>query len=284
MRTGFEIIKPDEGSAFRLLYQNVKADTYKWDYHYHPELELVYVFSGTGRRHVGDHLSDFIDGDLVLIGSNLPHSGFGFGALGDHEEIVIQFKDDFLGSLFTTSPEMSFIKNLFEHSKRGIVYTGETKEFVGQKLKEMRLLEPYDRLLTLLNIFKALAFSKDSTFLNNHFYSYDFSHKDEIRLKKIYQYVESNYQKPINIHEVAEVASLSVPAFCSYFKKVINLTFTDFVNQYRINVACKHLSKKQSIADTCFASGFNNVSYFGKVFKELKGETPNQYQRNILRK
>ncbi len=114
MKTSFEQIQNDEGSSFRLLNQKVNAHEFPWSYHYHPEFELVLVFDGKGRRHVGNHLSYYEDGDLVLIGSNLPHAGFGYDSIGEHEEIVIQFKDDFLGPNFFDKPEMLSIKKLME--------------------------------------------------------------------------------------------------------------------------------------------------------------------------
>ena len=92
MKTEFEKIIPDNGSSFTLLHVNVPVNSVPWHYHYHPEIELVCVLKGSGKRHVGNHLSYFDSGDLVLIGPNLPHSGFGNGALGLHEEIVVQFK------------------------------------------------------------------------------------------------------------------------------------------------------------------------------------------------
>ncbi|AFK03771.1 transcriptional regulator, AraC family [Emticicia oligotrophica DSM 17448] len=284
MKTPFEQIQNDEGSSFRFLHQKVIAQQFPWNYHYHPEFELVLVFEGTGRRHVGNHLSYYEDGDLVLIGSNLPHAGFGYDALGVHEEIVIQFKDDFLGEKFFEKPEMNLIKKLFERSQQGIQFYGETYEKVRDSLIKLIDLSHFERLIGLLNIFQALAESTEYHLLNSYDTRYDFNQKDQLRLKRIYEYVEQTYQQPINIREAANIAHLTVPAFCNYFKKVVNQTFTDFVNEYRINKACQLLMTEMSITDVCFECGFTNNSYFSKVFKEIKGKSPLEFKKLVLRK
>ena len=284
MKTSFEQIQNDKGSSFRLLNQKVNANDFPWNYHYHPEFELVLVFDGRGRRHVGNHLSYYDDGDLVLIGSNLPHAGFGYDSIGEHEEIVVQFKDDFLGTNFFDKPEMLTIKKLFERSQQGIVFYGHTKSIICNKLKKLLHLSHFERLLELILIFQMLAKSDEYELLNSADTRYDFNQKDQVRLKRIYEYVEQNYQNPIDMKAVANLANLTIPSFCNYFKKTVNQTFTDFMNEYRINQACKLLITEKSITDICFDCGFANASYFSKVFKQIKGKSPLQFKNLVLRK
>jgi AraC-like DNA-binding protein len=281
MKTEFEIIQPDAGSSFRVLHHNVSADTFKWHYHYHPEYEIVCVFQGSGRRHVGNHLSNYLDGDLVLIGSNLPHGGFGYGSVDMHEEIVVQFKVDFLCDNFLAKPEMENIKNLFERSKQGLSFYGKTKEELLVKFKNLPQLPHFERLIELLNILQKLANSSEFIALNQDNIRYNFSLKDQERLSKVYKYVEENFSQDIDIQIVAKICNLTIPAFCNYFKKNLNQTFTDFTNEYRINQACKMLLEGQEIVDICFGCGFNNVSYFGRVFKQFKDTNPSQFRRNF---
>lgn len=277
MKTGYERILADEGSSFRLLYQKVKAEDFAWDYHYHPEIEIVCVYGGNGRRHVGNHLSYYQDGDLVLIGSSVPHGGFGFGAVGEHEEVVIQFMPDFLGEDFLKKPELKNIKKLFERGLQGIKFTGLTKQLIAQELHKLTEILPFQRMLHLLNILEILANSTEYELLNKRDTRYDFGMRDQLRLRKIYQFVEENFTNEIDIQKVAELSNLTVPAFCNYFKKNLNQTFTDFVNEYRVNHACKLLHQGRTVADACFESGFNNVSYFGRVFKKMKQIQPSQF-------
>jgi AraC-like DNA-binding protein/quercetin dioxygenase-like cupin family protein len=281
MKTEFEIIQADAGSSFRVLHHQVSADTFKWHYHYHPEYEIVCVFQGSGRRHVGNHLSNYDDGDLVLIGSNLPHGGFGYGSVGMHEEIVVQFTEDFLGENFLTKPEMEHIKRLFERSKQGLHFYGKAKEELSERFRKLPQLSHFERLIELLNILQNLANSTEFMALNPANVRYNFSQKDQERLDKVYKYVEQYYFQEIDIQRVAEICNLTVPAFCNYFKKNLNQTFTDFTNEYRINQACKMLLEGHEIGNICFGCGFNNVSYFGRVFKQIKGTNPSQFRRKF---
>ena len=279
MRTEFETVRADEGSSFRLLHQVLQAEDYSWSYHYHPEYELVYVVGGHGRRHVGNHLSYYENGDLVFMGKNLPHSGFGYGAVGSHEEVVIQFTEDFLGERLLQTPEFIAIQALFFRSMQGIHFSQSVQQSIGKKLRRLRQLDPFNRLMELLQVLQTLASTQEYQLLNAAGQSYDFNQKDEVRLKKIYDYVTEHYQKPVNIREVANLVSLTVPSFCNYFKKNMRLTFTDFVNEYRINQASKLLLEGSSIADACYACGFNNISYFTRRFRDIKGKSPGQYRR-----
>lgn len=281
MKTEFEIIQPDAGSSFRVLHHNVSADTFKWHYHYHPEYEIVCVFEGSGRRHVGNHLSNYTDGDLVLIGSNLPHGGFGYGSVDIHEEIVVQFNADCLCDNFLAKPEMENIRKLFERSKNGLSFHGKTKEELSVRFKNLPQLPHFERLIELLNILQKLANSSDFVMLNKDDIRYNFSMKDQERLGSVYKYVEEKYSQNIDIQTVAKICNLTIPAFCNYFKKNLNQTFTDFTNEYRINQACKMLLEGSEIVDICYRCGFNNVSYFGRVFKQLKGTNPSQFRRNF---
>lgn len=281
MKTAFEIIQPDAGSSFRVLHHNVSADTFKWHYHYHPEYEIVCVFEGSGRRHVGNHLSNYEGGDLVLIGSNLPHGGFGYGSVDMHEEIVVQFTKDFLGENFLLKPEMDNIKKLFERAKQGLSFRGETKKNLSEKFKKLLELSHFERLIELLNILQNLANSTEYISLNTLNTRYNFSQKDQERLGKVYKYVEEKYSQNVDIQTVAKICNLTIPAFCNYFKKNLNQTFTDFTNEYRINQACKMLLEGSEIVDICYHCGFNNISYFGRVFKQFKGTNPSQFRRNF---
>ena len=283
MKTEFEIIQPDFGSSFRLLHHQVTADTFKWHYHYHPEYEIVCVFEGSGRRHVGNHLSNYDGGDLVLIGSNLPHGGFGYGAVGTHEEVVLQFTEDFLGEGFLLKPEMNNIRKLFELSKQGISFDKKVKEQLVEKFKNLLQIQPFERMIELLNILQFLANSAEYKLLNGADIRYNFSLKDQERLRKVYVFVEEKFSKDIDIQEVANICNLTVPAFCNYFKKNLNQTFTDFINEYRINQACKMLLEGEGIVDICFRCGFNNISYFGRVFKQIKGTNPSEFRRKFSR-
>ena len=280
MKVEFELIHPDEGSSFRLLHTKTRAEEYLWQYHYHPEYEMVCVLNGTGTRHVGNHFSSYENGDLVLMGPNLPHSGFGLNAHGPHEEIVIQVKEEVFNQSIITRPEMMPIANLMENARHGIYFTGETKEKVTKKLIRLSKLLPFERFIELVSVLQALATSADYHLLNSPQATFpSIIQKHHVRLKNIFTYVEQHFDEQIDMKKVADIAHLTIPAFCNYFKKVMNITFTDFINQYRIQQACMLLQQEKTITEACFECGFNNVTYFNKVFKTITHKTPSEFKK-----
>lgn len=282
MKTEFEKINPDAGSSFTLLHIDIPINSVPWHYHYHPEIELVNVIKGSGKRHVGNHLSYFESGDLVLIGSNLPHAGFGNGAIGKHEEIVLQFPYGFIQNSVQNWPEISEFASLFTRANQGIHFYGNTEREVKTLLKKMLKSNPFQRFQLFFEVFNILALSTEFELLNAVGIKYNFQKKDENRIKKIINFVEKNYFKSIEFGEVADLANMTIPAFSSYFKKTMSINFTDFLNDYRVNKACMALLDGKSVTDTSFESGFNNVTYFIKVFKSIKGDSPLVYQKKLL--
>jgi AraC-like DNA-binding protein len=276
MKVEYEKISPDTGSSFRLIHWKSENDRYFW--HYHPEYEIVFVRKGSGKLHIGEHLKNYEEGELVFIGPDLPHTGFGYGVIGEHEEIVVQLRKDFLGEDFMQKPELQHIRELFERAKLGLSFQGKTRKIAANKLQKMLTLSHFERLVELLNIFHTLATATEFSVLNTTDKRFDFNHKDEDRINKVYEYVEQNYQQNVDIQAVADLTNLTIPSFCRYFKKITHITYTDFVNEYRINQACRLLYENKPIADICFEVGFNNISHFNKTFKQLKGKSPREYK------
>jgi AraC-like DNA-binding protein/quercetin dioxygenase-like cupin family protein len=282
MKAEYEIIHPDEGSSFRVLNEKVSAEKYTWQYHYHPEYEIVCVLQGSGTRHVGTHISNYQDGDLVFMGPNLPHAGFGLNSHGIHEEIVIQVKEDVFSQSVIARPEMSSISDLLDRSKHGICFLNSTRERVTEKLIQFTKLPPFEKYVSFLSILQVMATSTEFKLLNNSPAISSSLVKKNIRLQNIFNFVEKHFSEEIDIKKAAAVANLSVPSFCNYFKKMMSITFTDFVNQYRIRKACELLKMEKTISEACFDSGFNNVPYFNKVFKNVMNKTPSEFKKKEL--
>jgi len=279
MNVEFEIILPDEGSSFRLLHTKTRPEKYPWIYHYHPELELVCVLKGGGTRHVGSHLSNYDNGDLTFIGSNLPHAGFGLNAHGIHEEIVIQVKEEVLKESVLSRPEMQVIASLLDKGRYGVCFKGAIKQKITRQLINMLQMPPFERYMELVSVFYQMALSNEYELLNPSSALLTITKKNNARLQNILSYVEQHYHEEIDIKKAASIANLSVPSFCNYFKKIMSFTYTDFLNQYRIQKACIMLQQEKSISEISFDCGFNNVAYFNKVFKTITKKTPTQYKK-----
>jgi AraC-like DNA-binding protein len=278
----FEAIAPNFGHSY--TYQ--KFDEHRLNknniWHYHPEIELVYVNGGTGKRQIGSHVSYYTDGDLILIGSNIPHCGFTDALTGNTSETVVQMKMDFLGSDFFNIPEMKKIETLFDTASGGIAFYGKTKKKIGEKMEILEYQSDFQRLLSILNILNELGNSKEFKLLNAEGFSLETDIKDNDRINVVFNFVKNNFKEEISLEEMSDMVSMTIPSFCRYFKKITNKTFTQFVNEYRLVHASKLLAEKpMSITEVCFESGFNNFSHFNKSFKAFTGQNPSEYRNQL---
>jgi AraC-like DNA-binding protein len=278
----FEAVKPNIGSSFTSLkfLRNENIKSHVW--HYHPEVELIFVCGGSGKRQIGSNISYFTDGDLVLMGSNLPHCGMTNENTKNDYEMVIQFKPDFLGETIWGLPEMQRIASLLEKSKAGIVFSENVKKAIGKKIVEMHESSSLERLVKFIEILDTLASTQDYRILNAGKYYLQTQVEDNERINIIFNYVKDHFKEQITLEEIADLANMKIPSFCRYFKKITNKTFTQFVNEYRITHSLKLLAEQPlSITEVCFESGFNNFSYFNKTFKEYIQKSPSQYRKEF---
>lgn len=277
-----KIIEPTFGNSFSLSNRDQNIESHSNSWHYHPEIELVYIHGGSGKRQVGNHISYFNNGDLILIGSNLPHCGFIGQESENKRETVIQLKPDFLGTTFLDLPEMANIKTLFHKADQGISFGQETITALGPRLKALSNQPQMERLLGLIAILNELAITNDSTLLHAKGSSIEMQMQDNDRMNMVYNYVKEHFQENISLDDIAELVAMTVPSFCRYFKKITNKTFTKFVNDYRLVHASKLLAEKPiSITEISYESGFNNFGHFNKSFKDFTGKSASQYRQEL---
>lgn len=278
----FEAIEPNFGHSF--TYQKFDEERLNKNnvWHYHPEIELVYVNGGSGKRQIGSHISYYTDGDLILIGSNLPHCGLTDRLTGNLSETVVQMKMDFLGNGFFDIPEMKKIQGLFEMARGGVAFHGKTKRKIGEKIDILEYKSDFQRLLAILNVLNELGSSKEFKVLNAEGFSLETEIKDNDRINIVFNYIKGNFREEITLEEIADMVSMTIPSFCRYFKKITNKTFTQFVNEYRLVHASKLLAEQpMSITEVCFECGFNNFSHFNKQFKAFTGQNPSAYRNQL---
>ena len=280
MKLQLEKIQPDSGSSFRILLTPNLNDIFFW--HFHPEIEVVYVEAEKGIRHIGEHISIYEESDLALIGSYIPHLNFDYGVKTRVETVVVQLRENFFDSGLQTFPELQEVVDLFKRAKTGIAFTGATKKNAGERLKNLAMLDQFNQFFELMNIFQLLAKSTEYIQLKARPVSNLAILKQPDRMLDIYKHVEENFKHSINTKSIANKVHLSVPAFCRYFKKATKLTYTAFVNQYRVSFAKKLLLQNKQVTAVCFESGFENLSYFNRAFKKITGESPSHFKkRNI---
>lgn len=277
MKAKLESITSDSDSSYRILLTPNLNEIFYW--HFHPEYEIVYVEAESGFRHIGDHISKFEGSDIALIGPNIPHLNFDYGVKATVDTVVIQMKENFLGHDFFSLPEIAAIKTLFEKAKSGVAFYGTTKKLAGEKLKQLTTLPHFEQLITLLQVFNLLANSNEIEMLQARPIASVSVLKEQKRLQKIYHFIEANYQNEIDVNTVANLCNLTTAAFCRYFKKSTHYTFTDFLNQFRINQSKKLLLQDKNVTEACYESGFANISYFNKTFKKFTGENPSAFKK-----
>ncbi len=282
MKIQLEQINPDAKSSFRLLHNPRLNDLFYW--HFHPEYELVYIEGANGTRHVGDHISQYEHSDLVLIGSNIPHLNFDYGIQTEYKKEVLHVSSAFKNKIFTEIPELTEVFELFEKSQHGIAFTGRTKVNIGSRLKKLHVLGPFSQFLEVLHIFSILAASKEYVLLHDYPVINKYSQKQQDRLKNIYAFIDENYQRKIELKEVAALSNLSKEAFCRYFKDATGSAFTSFLNQYRISQAKRLLLKGRNISETCYDCGYESLSYFNRIFKKIANENPSDFKKRYLKR
>lgn len=258
-------------------------------WHYHPELELHYLIQGEGVRFIGDNISNFSPGEIVLLGENLPHkwhsreevapAGPCFGV----EAIVLHFSPNCMGNDMLLLPEARLLPLLFEKAKNGMVITNETREKLIPLIEAASKAENLDRLIALLSILKILSETKDYYQITREQNFYQSDKYETERLNLVCSYTMANYSQPITLEHIAAITNLTTTSFCRYFKLVTNKTYYDFLTEIRISHACRFLIEDKlsidQIADQC---GFYNISNFYRQFKKVMEITPLTYKREYL--
>ncbi len=271
------------GSSF--MAERFESPYFETPWHYHREYEIVWSERGFGKKFVGNHVSDYQEGDLALIGSDLPHwyraddSCYEKGSQVKPSSIVIHFREDSLGSTFFQLPEMTDIKKLLQRSAYGIEFSGEVRETLRHEICQLLNADGIGRLTGLIRILSLMAGTREYKVLSGMDMTGS-SLKDADRMNIVFDYVLKKFRTDISLQEIARLTNLTEPAFCRYFKARTQKTFVDFVNEIRIAHACKLLLETDlSIIEICFESGFRNLSNFNRQFRKFMTISPKEYRR-----
>lgn len=256
-------------------------------WHFHPELELHYIVRGEGVRFVGDNVSNFNSGELLLLGENLPHMWrcnekyFRKDPNITAEAIVVQFLPDFMGTDFLKKSESDAILYLFEKAKAGLVILGNTRERLIPLMIKSAKTTGLQRLVLILMMLEILTEGEDMYPISTKDALYRPNKEESDRLNNVYNYTLINYKKELTLEEIASVANLSVTSFCRYFKIMTKKSFHHFLIEIRISHAQRMLLEDSSITTetVCFECGFNNRSNFFGNFKRINGLTPVEFKR-----
>jgi AraC-like DNA-binding protein len=285
VRATFQKIRPHENSS--LCCRRTTGECFTGHWHFHPELEFMLVERSRGIRLIGDSVQPFGPGDLVLIGSNLPHVWINndVPARPRHDHaiaIFAQFPPDFLGTALQRAPELAPIAALLDRSRHGLHFTGPDATKGADHLRRIAKGLGVDRLTELLLLLNLLAHSRHQRPICSGGYAPNLNHREAQRVEKICHWVNRHLTSEIAQPAAAAQASLSPARFSRFFRKKMGCTFSAYVTQLRISRAM-HLMVENGmkVSDACFASGFNNLSHFNRQFRTLKGMNPRAYLRHF---
>lgn len=256
-------------------------------FHYHPELELVYIIESHGKRIIGNSVEQFEAGDMVFLGSNISHVWLndeiyyrGISKL-KAKSIVVYFNKDIFGPLFYEIKETNKVGSLFSQAIRGLSITGKTNKLIAQKLEQLLKKKDFDLIIGLFEILSILVASNEISFINSEAFTPVDDKTKTDRLSDVYKYVKEHYMEDITLVGISKLANLTPPSFCRIFKMRTKKHFVEYLSEVRISNACKYLMESDmSISEVAYACGYKTVSNFNKLFKKITGVTPQAYKKN----
>jgi len=283
MEPVFENVQANEGSSFRSFRVSCRDFSEDHTWHYHPEYELTWNICGQGTRFVGDSVEQYGPGDIVLVGSNLPHCWYNTPATSNElsEIMVIQFGASCFGEGFMQLPESGPVKRLLNNANLGLSVGGDTARFAARLMQTLDQQQGMERLLSLAKLLHYLAQSQELRALATPDYNLnaDVNETNRRRIEQIYRFVRSNLEAEISQPQIADRVGLTSQGFSRFFKKSTGLTFVSFVNMVRVNEACRLLvGGNMDITQIAFTCGYKNISNFNRRFQSLKGMTPSEFR------
>lgn len=275
--------RPVEAS-FSVRQDGVR-NTNSW-WHFHSEIELIGFHRGTGLQFVGDSISRFEAGDVVMVGSNLPHcwrydETAESNATVEPYSTAIHFQPGLLGEVFMRLPESGGLAQLIDQSARGLLLRGAGAQRVADELTAVRQATGMHRIIALLHCLATfLEVQAEAQPLSSVGFDYRIDRMDEERINKIYGYSFAHLGQPITLEDVADLVGLSRTSFCRFFKRRTGKTYVQFLTEIRIGYVCRQLVDKpqRPVKELCYASGFRNFASFHESFRQLTGMSPKAYR------
>ncbi|MFN5020317.1 MAG: AraC family transcriptional regulator [bacterium] len=253
-------------------------------YYYHPQIELVYSEKSDGMCIIGDKVQIVKEGDIFMLGENLPHLFRNDEKYTDKKlkvrVIVLHFLPDFGGKDFLELPDMRNIKLLLKKAERGIQVEGKTRTEVGKIMRQMLTEKGPGKMILLLQALTLISNSRETKMILPIGFQPQINEQNEDRINDVYSFTMQHFNQKIHTKQIASVAHLSEHSFCRYFKSKTGKTYTNFLHEIRIKHACKLLiESKLSISQIINECGFVNYANFFRYFKMLTGKTPAEYQK-----
>ncbi|MFA7234946.1 MAG: AraC family transcriptional regulator [Terrimicrobiaceae bacterium] len=280
MRARYEKITPDPDRSFHVAEQRLARFDAPW--HFHPEIELTWIVESRGRRFVGDGIAPFREGDLVLLGPDLPHlwQNEGTQERGSRaHSVMVQFSAGFLGREIYTCPEFQNIRRLIGSAARGLEFSREFSRAAADDLGALCKLSGLRALTRLLELLERLSSDRKAKPLTSPCYAPVLDRRKEARLARVYGYAARHFRERVTLAGLARAAAMSPAAFSRYFKRSTGRAPSDFLNDLRIEHTCRLLRETpRTVADIALEAGFSTLTNFSRRFRERTGTTPREYR------
>jgi len=258
------------------------------NWHYHPEIELLFMKKSSGTWLIGDHIGHYQSGDVVMIGANLPHC---FRHEADYtlqetsgEAICVKFVPEIFGSFFLNLPEAKQIKELLAKCNYGLKLTGKIRDRVALVIEKMLTQTPGKKLVSLISVLEEIADTKKYLLLSSKGFRQISGDTDKDKIKLVFDYTFAHYNEKITIDTVASLLNMTRPSFCRYFKSKTKKTYIGFLMEVRIGSACRLLVEdEKNVTEISYECGYNNISHFNHQFKFITGKKPLEYKKDYLK-
>lgn len=259
-------------------------DFFDFPVHFHPEIELNLIFNGEGiRRIIGDSIEMITNFELVLVGPNLNHGWEQHQCKNkDIREITLQFNPNIFSDVFLSKSIMKPLQDMFRNAAHGILFSESVIKTVYPRLSKIPKMDGIDYFLEVFSILYDLAISRNQRLLSTNTIVLE-SFENSDKLKQIYDYIQENYQSKITLDDAANLLNISTVSLNRFLKKRVGKTFVDYLNEVRIGYSSRWLIEKKdmSISEIAYASGFNSIGHFNRIFRKFKDRNPTQYRNDF---
>ncbi len=277
------VLGEDESFFIGIFQDNLGKSTW----HYHNNYEISFITEGNGKRIVADSMEEFQPGDLVFIGSNLPHVWIAekeHRALSNRtlEMVFLQFSSNIFFPQLLALPEFSNVRRALELSERGIQIVGQTLNEVSEIMLQLPYMKGFDRMNHFFRLMDIIGKSSSNINLASDAYMRKRFTTGNRRIALLHDYLMNHYREEVDLKVLADLVNMAEGSLCRFFKMNVGTPIFEYLNKIKVEFACKLLMDPDlGIADVCFDSGFNNLSHFNKQFRKNTGATPSEYRKRF---
>ena len=277
-------ISPLSGKDVLYIADRRKKE-FTYPIHQHPVYELNFVERAPGvRRIVGDSNEVIGEYDLVLITSpDLEHVWEQNTCVSeDIREITIQFDIDFsANSLFDRNPFNS-MKRMMVEAQKGLCFPLDAIMKVYRELDTLSSIKDgFYAFMQFLTILYELSKCEGARALSSTSFAKIEAPSDSRRVQKVKTFIDAHYREDIRLAQLSDIAGMSDSSFSRFFKLHTGRNLSDYIIDLRLGHACRQLvDSTDSVAEICYACGFNNLSNFNRIFRKRKGCSPSEFREN----